>query len=288
MISDIAWDDGRFVRSHEVRLSPAVHSLSYASCAFEGIRSYGGRILKCEDHFDRLRRSADVFGHTVPYSNLELTDACYELLRVNQLADAYIKPLVYYDDADISFKGQGCSSKVVIIVLPFPSVSTAQPYRLATAAWRRPPASCHPYQAKASSTYALSYLSYREKPDACDDILFLSTTETVCESSGSNIFFSQGDTLFTPTTELALAGITRKLIIEELCPQLNISVVERDISYVELEAFDGAFLCGTAMEVKAVSSIDDIHFAGSALVDTLATEYRRFTTAIAHDPKPSA
>jgi len=278
MISDVVWDDGRFVRSHEVRLSPAIHSLSYASSVFEGIRSYDGRILKCEDHLDRLHRSANVFGHTVPYSNLELTEACYELLRVNQLADAYIKPIVYYDDADISFKGQGCSSKVVIFALPIPSVSTAQPYRLTTAAWRRPPASCHPYQAKSSSNYALSYLSYRKKPVDCDDVLFLSTTAMVCESSGSNIFFTQGDTLFTPTTELALAGITRKLIIEELCPQLNISVVERDISYVELEAFDGAFLCGTAMEITAVSSIDDVRFAGSALVDTLASEYRRFTT----------
>ena len=129
MISDVVWDDGRFVSSHEVGLSPATHSLSYASSVFEGIRSYGGRILKCEDHLDRLRRSADVFGHTVPYSNLELTDACYELLRVNQLADAYIKPVVYYDDADVSFKGQGCSSKVVIFVLPFPSVSR-QPSRI--------------------------------------------------------------------------------------------------------------------------------------------------------------
>lgn len=278
MIGDIAWCDGGFVTSYEAKLSPAVHSLSYASCVFEGIRSYGGRILKCEDHMDRLRRSADVFGHAVPYSTLELTDACYELLRVNQLEGAYIKALVYYDDADISFKGQGCSSKVVILVLPFPSFLTDQPYRLTTSAWRRPPASCHPYQAKTSSTYALSYLSYRDKPDDCDDILFLSTMDTVCESSGSNIFFTRDDTLFTPTTELALAGITRRLIIEELCPALNVSVVERDIPYVELEVFDGAFLCGTAMEVKEVSSVDDVLFAGSALVDRIASEYQRFTT----------
>jgi branched-chain amino acid aminotransferase len=277
MISDVSWADGSFVRSHEVRLSPAIHSLSYASSVFEGIRSYGGRMLKCEDHLDRLRRSAEIFGHTVPYSNLELTDVCYELLRVNQLADAYIKPIVYYDDADISFKGQGCASKVVILILPFSSVSTAQPFRLATAAWRRPPATCHPYQAKASSTYALSYLSYREKPADRDDVLFLSTTEMVCESSGSNIFFTQGDTLVTPTTELALAGITRKLIIEEVCPRLNVSVVERDISYGELDTFDGAFLSGTAMEIKAVSSIDEVRFAGSSLVDALAAEYRRVT-----------
>ncbi|MCQ4120653.1 aminotransferase class IV [Rhodococcus tibetensis] len=277
MISDIAWADGSFVRCDEMSLSPATHSLSYGTSVFEGIRSYGGNIFKCEDHVERLRRSADVFGHTVPYSNADLTNLCYELLKVNKLADAYIKFLVFYDDSDVSFKAQGCSSKVVAIALPFPSKSASEPYRLATATWRRAPASCHPYQAKTSSTYALSYLSYHQKAVGYDDVIFLSTTDTVCESSGSNVFFIKGDDLFTPTTDLALAGITRRVIIDDLCPRLNVSVTERDISYTELESFDGAFLCGTAMEITRISQIDEIRYKTSALVGALATEYHNLT-----------
>ena len=277
MISDMSWADGRFVRHDEMTLSPATHSLSYGSSVFEGIRSYGGNIFKLDDHLDRLRRSADVFGHTVPYSNADLADACYELLRVNELSDAYLKCLVFYDDSDVSFRAQGCSSRVVVFALPFPANSAPANYRLATATWRRAPASCHPYQAKTSSTYALSYLSYRQKADGYDDVIFLSTTGTVCESSGSNVFFIKGDALLTPTTELALAGITRKVIIDELSPRLGVSVTERNISYAELESFDGAFLCGTAMEITRIACIDEIHYEAAPLADVLATEYQCLT-----------
>ena len=75
MISEIAWADGRCVRFDEVILSPATHGLSYATSVFDGIRTYGGSIFKCDDHIARLRRSAELFGHTVHYSNADLADA---------------------------------------------------------------------------------------------------------------------------------------------------------------------------------------------------------------------
>ncbi|MEN0137601.1 MAG: aminotransferase class IV [Rhodococcus sp. (in: high G+C Gram-positive bacteria)] len=244
---------------------------------FDGIRTYGGTIFKCDDHIARLRRSAELFGHSVNYSDADLADACRELVRANDLADAYIKCLVFYDDTDVSFKAQGSSTTVVLFALPFPSNSAAERYRLSTATWRRPPASCHPYQAKTSSTYGLSYLSHRQRTAGFDDVLFLSTADTVCESSGSNVFFVKGDALFTPTTELALDGITRRVIIDELCPRLTLSVTERDIAYGEIGSFDAAFLCGTAMEILGVSGIDEIRYAKSALVDAIGAEYRHLT-----------
>jgi branched-chain amino acid aminotransferase len=281
MIADLVWADGKIVRWDELRLSPATHSLSYASSVYEGIRSYGGAIFKCDDHLDRLRRSADVFGHDVPFSNADLTDACNALLRANGLSDGYLKPLVYFDDSDVSFKARGCSSRMVILASPPPPKCADGSMSLATAAWRRPPAACHPYQAKTSSTYALSYLSYRQRTEGFDDVLFLSTTDTVCESSGSNVFFIKGNSLVTPTTELALAGITRRVVIDELCARLNVSVTERDISSAEIESFDGAFLCGTAMEITEVSRIDDTRYEPSTVVAAFATEYRRITSGIA-------
>ncbi|MEF9674233.1 aminotransferase class IV [Pseudomonas sp. PCH446] len=208
MTTAIAWLDGQYLQTDQITISPVTHSLSYASSVYEGMRSYGARIFKCEEHLQRLQQSAQVFKHELHYSNATLTDACNELLARNGLVDAYIKIVVFYDNADVSFMGRGCRSKVVIFVLPFAPKSATTPYRLTMANWRRAPAHCHPYQAKNSSTYALSFLSFRDKGDAFDDVLFLSTTDTVCESSGSNVFFVKGNQLITPTTEMALAGIT--------------------------------------------------------------------------------
>ncbi|WP_456293083.1 aminotransferase class IV [Pseudomonas sp. AK106] len=275
MTTAIAWLDGQYFQADQMTFSPDTHSLSYASSVYEGMRSYGADIFKCEEHLQRLQQSAQLFKHELRYSNATLTDVCNELLVRNELVDAYIKIVVFYDNADVSFMGRGCRTKVVIFVLPFAPKSATTPYRLTIANWRRAPAHCHPYQAKNSSTYALSFLSFRDKSDAFDDVLFLSTTDTVCESSGSNIFFVKGNQLITPTTEMALAGITRRVIIEELSPALGLQVVQRDISCSELGHFDSAFLCGTAMEINEVSQIDDVVYEKSTCVAWLVAEYKK-------------
>ncbi|NBA93561.1 aminotransferase class IV [Pseudomonas sp. R5(2019)] len=282
MTTAIAWLDGQYLQTDQITFSPVTHSLSYASSVYEGMRSYGARIFKCEEHLQRLQRSAQVFKHELHYSNATLTDACNELLARNGLVDAYIKIVVFYDDADVSFMGRGCRSKVAIFVLPFAPKSATTPYRLTMANWRRAPAHCHPYQAKNSSTYALSFLSFRDKGDAFDDVLFLSTTDTVCESSGSNVFFVKGNQLITPTTEMALAGITRRVIIDELSHTLDLQIVQRDISSSELGHFDGAFLCGTAMEITEVSRIDDVIYEKNPWVELLAAEYKKNVMRASH------
>ncbi|CAI8882202.1 Branched-chain amino acid aminotransferase [Pseudomonas sp. IT-P253] len=275
MSTALAWLDGEYLQHDQMSLSPVTHSLSYASSVYEGMRSYCGKVFKCEEHLQRLQQSARLFKHEMHYTNATLTEACIELLKRNKLQDAYIKIIVFYDEADVSFMGRGCRSKVLIFVLPFAPKAATTPYILTTASWRRAPADCHPYQAKTSSTYALSFLSFRDKGEAFDDVLFLSTSDTVCESSGSNIFFVKGNELITPTTEMALAGITRRVIIDELAPALDLRVIQRDISSSELSQFDGAFLCGTAMEITELCGIDSIFYEKNPWVELLATNYKK-------------
>ncbi|MGE8176476.1 aminotransferase class IV [Pseudomonas fluorescens] len=275
MNTALAWLDGEYIQHDQISVSPITHSLSYASSVYEGMRSYDGKIFKCEEHLQRLQKSAHLFKHDLPYTNTTFTCVCNELLKRNQLQDSYIKIIIFFDEADISFMGRGCTSRVVIFALPFAPKAAATPYRLTTANWRRAPVKCHPYQAKTSSTYALSFLSFRDKGDAFDDVLFLSTTDMICESSGSNIFFLKDDQLFTPTTEMALAGITRRVIIDELSHTLDLQVIQRDISISELKQFDGAFLCGTAMEITEVCCINDVFYEKNLRVELLATEYKK-------------
>ncbi|MHC8332616.1 aminotransferase class IV [Pseudomonas sp. LB3P25] len=275
MTTALAWLDGEYLQHDQITLSPITHSLSYASSVYEGMRSYDGKIFKCEEHLQRLQQSAHLFKHDLHYTNATLTDACNKLLARIGLLDAYLKIIVFYDEADVSFMGRGCRSRVVIFVMPFAPKATTTPYRLTTARWRRASANCHPYQAKTSSTYALSFLSFRDKGEAFDDVLFLSTTDTVCESSGSNIFFVKGSQLITPTTEMALAGITRRVIIDELSPVLDLQAVQRDISSSEIKEFDGAFLCGTAMEITEICCIDHVLYEKNRWIELLATEYKK-------------
>ena len=52
-----------------------------------------------------------------------------------------------------------------------------------------------------------------------------------------------------------MPGITRQTVMN-ICRELDIPVVERNIKPEELESADSAFLCGTAAEIAGIESID--------------------------------
>jgi branched-chain amino acid aminotransferase len=82
-------------------------SFHYGYSVFEGIRSYKNvnnetRIFKAVEHFDRLKVSAEALNMPYTYTTDELIAVTYELLKKNNLQDAYIRPVVYAP-ANMSF-----------------------------------------------------------------------------------------------------------------------------------------------------------------------------------------
>src|SRR5690606_27969568 len=74
-------------------------SLHYGYGAFEGLRAYsthnGTRIFKAEEHFQRLQESCQAIGLPYSWDNRHLIAKTYEVLELNNLRSAYIRPLVY-------------------------------------------------------------------------------------------------------------------------------------------------------------------------------------------------
>ena len=65
------------------------------------------------------------------------------------------------------------------------------------------------------------------------------------------------ETLITPRlTDSVLESITRDTIIKLAQEELGLNVVERTIDRTELYMADEAFLCGSAMEMNSVYTID--------------------------------
>jgi branched-chain amino acid aminotransferase len=81
----------------------------------------------------------------------------------------------------------------------------------------------------------------------------------VAEGPGANVFYEKNGTLYTPPRGNILPGITRATVIE-ICYELNIPVVEKLFKPSEMKGTDAAFYCGTAAEVVALESLDNIPF----------------------------
>jgi Branched-chain amino acid aminotransferase/4-amino-4-deoxychorismate lyase len=83
----------------------------------------------------------------------------------------------------------------------------------------------------------------------------MDTTGFVAEGSGQNIFLVKDGTLLTPELTCCLNGITRKTVMQ-IAKDNDIEIKERLITRDELYTADEIFLCGTAVEIAPVKSVD--------------------------------
>ncbi len=234
-------------------------SFHYGNGVFEGIRSYatdqGTQILRAEAHFERLLYSAKTMHIELNYSVDELIDLSYQLLAKNNLQDAYIRPLVYTDEK----LGLQAESKANLFMCAWDwsQYFDAGELRLKVSPYCRPdPRSCH-VDAKVSGHYVNSILATKDAHvSGFDDALLLDQKGYVAEASGANFFVQKDGVLYTPPKGNILPGITRTIVME-LCATNGIEVQEKLFKPDEIYQADGAFLTGTAVEIKAIGSVDD-------------------------------
>ncbi len=255
--------NGAFVKASEAKMDLYSQSLHYGYSVFEGIRSYKTvkgetRIFKPVEHFERLKVSAESLNLPYTWSAQELIDATYEVLKRNQLQDAYIRPVVYAP-ANMSFN-LNTESLIFIEVWEMGAFLGDKLLRVMSSSFERPNPKGFKIHAKAAGHYVNSILASQEaKGKGYDEALLMDMNGNVAEGPGANFFYEKDGKLFTPSLGNILPGITRATVLE-LCDELNIPVKEKAFTKDEIYGADAAFFCGTAAEVIGFQSLDDQPF----------------------------
>ncbi len=255
--------NGNYVKAAEAKMDFYSQSLHYGYGVFEGIRSYkttGGatKIFKAAEHFKRLEDSAAALNMPFHWSLEELEQATYEVLKRNNLQDAYIRPLVYAP-ANMSFV-KNEQSFIVIEAWEMGLFLGDKLIRVMTSSFQRPNPKGFRIQAKATGHYVNSILSSQEaKANGYDEALLLDMNGMVAEGPGANLFFEKDGVLYTPPLGNILPGITRASVLQ-LCAGAGIQVVEKFFEVAELKNADAVFYCGTAAEVIGWESLDEVKF----------------------------
>ena len=94
------WFNGEFVSWDEANVHVLTHTLHYGLAVFEGIRAYkcddsGSAVFRLSDHIDRLFASAHIAEIKIPFTKEQTHEAIMELLQVNELVEAYIRPIAF-------------------------------------------------------------------------------------------------------------------------------------------------------------------------------------------------
>ncbi len=260
--STVLYFNGAFMNAADAKIDLYSQSLHYGYAVFEGIRSYqtanGTKIFKAKEHYDRLRYSAEVMGIPFSVSTEELTALTYELLERNNFTDAYVRPVVLCSPNMSLSKGK--ESYLAITAWEWTNGYLSNQMRIMTSSYRRPNPSGFKINAKVSGHYVNSILACQEaKDNGFDEALLLDIEGNVAEGPGANVFFEKEGVLYTPSAGNILPGITRATVLE-LCEILDIPVVEKKIKPEEMRGADSAFYCGTAAEIVALESMDNISF----------------------------
>ena len=259
----VLYHNGEYLKASEVKTDLYSQTLHYGYGVFEGIRSYktengSTRIFKADEHYARLKNSADALNIPYNYSTGELIEATYEVLAKNNLQDAYIRPVVYAP-ANMSFV-KNTESHIVIAVWEMAPFLGDKLLRVMTSSFQRPNPKGFKIEAKATGHYVNSILASQEaKAKGYDEALLNDMNGYVAEGPGANVFFEKNGKLITPPAGNILPGITRATVIE-ICNELNIPVVEKLFTTDELMNADAVFFCGTAAEVIGWESLDGINF----------------------------
>jgi branched-chain amino acid aminotransferase len=270
------WWNGHLRPWRDAKLHVLTHGLHYGSAVFEGERAYSGRIFKLREHSERLKRSAELLGYTIPWSVEAIDDACRTTLAANHLTDAYVRPIAWRGSEQLAVSAKLTTINLAIAVWAWPNLfgnNRMQGVRLGHATWKRPHPETAPTASKAAGLYMIGTMSKHQAEDqGFDDALMLDWRGHVSEATGANVFFVLNGELHTPTPDCFLDGITRRTVMA-LARRHQITVVERAILPEEIASVSEVFLAGTAAEVTPVRQIGDLSFTPGPITERLLHEY---------------
>ena len=260
MSEQLVYIDGTFYPKAEAKVSVFDHGFLYGDGVFEGIRAYHGKVFRLETHIKRLYDSAKATGLVIPMPPEEMSGVVVESCRRNGIANGYIRLVVSRGVGDLGLNPYLCPKASVICIAATIQLYPAALYQtgldIVTVATPRN----HP-EALNPRIKSLNYLNnIMAKMEAIragvQEAVMLNLQGYVAECTGDNLFIWRNGKLITPpSTEGALEGVTRNVVIE-LARKKGLDVREERMSRFDIYTADEMFLTGTGAELIPVVKVD--------------------------------
>ena len=291
-----AFFQGQIVPIEQAKISVMTHALNYGTGCFEGIRAYWNArqeqlyLFRLPEHYQRMHRSARILRIDLDYSVEELCQITLDLLRhEGYRQDTYIRPLAYKSEEVIGVRLHDLADDLTIFAVPFGRyIEKEEGAHVCISSWTRVDDNAVPARAKITGAYINSAFS---KTDAVlagyDEALVLTQTGHISEGSAENFFMVRNGQLITPpVTSNILEGITRDTVMELARAEMGLETVERSIDRSEIYVCDEAFLCGTGVQVAAITQVDH-HQIGTGAIGPIVNRLRDLYFGVVRGDNPT-
>ncbi|MCY9109457.1 aminodeoxychorismate lyase [Bacillus atrophaeus] len=256
--------NGQFIEEKEASLSPFDHGFLYGIGVFETFRLYEGRPFLIEWHLERLERAAKDLQIKHRITKEELTDMVDNLLRLNHIEDGNARVRLNIS-AGVSTKGFTAQTyenpTVLCFVNPLnPENLPVQKEGKVLTIRRNTPEG--QYRLKSHHYLNNMYAKQELGNDPRYEGIFLTEDGAVAEGIISNIFWSKGKCIYTPSLDTGiLDGVTRRFVIEKM-EKLGAEVKTGRFRLESLLTADEAWMTNSVLEIVPFSKIEEAAFPG--------------------------
>jgi len=268
------WMNGKLIPESEAKLSVYDSALMFGDMVFEMTRSFNKKQFKLREHLERLYYGIKILRIPIKISIDQMEKHCYEVIEANEnifekddehrlMIDISRGLLSIYQGIDGLHKGPN------VIIADFPLRWTVtkmghlfdKGINAVITSQRAIPASL--MDPKIKNRSRLFYLNANIEASQFEGednwALLLDTSGFISEGTGDNFFIIKNKTIISPQGRDILRGISRQYVMEELCPQLGLNVLEKNIEPYDVYTADEAFMTGTPFCMLPVVKLNGLN-----------------------------
>ncbi len=249
--------NGELILEKEIAISPINRGMMYGDGCFATVKSYQGKFMALESHFDRLKAGAEYLGMQVPFGFPDFKGKMLELLEANEELDTEcIIRIQCWREGERGYATDSEWGNWLTVSIP--TKKSVDAVSLSTVSIKAIPAEALTRQFKWSNGIPYILAANEAKDTGADDALLCTTEELISETTIANIFWVKGFDVYTPSVDCDLyPGITRELCIKLLENEPEMSVIQGRFRLENMLDSDCVFLTNSLKELTAVSRIDD-------------------------------
>lgn len=269
--------DNKWVSGEELKVSAFDISILRGFGIFDFLRTYKQIPFRLKDHINRLNNSARELSMTVPVTKDELSSIIDEGIKKNskEAAEFNIRIIVTGGVSEDTISvGKGGLIVIFSPCLDYPAEYYTKGVKVATFRVMR----------QIPNAKSLNYMAgvgalANARKDGAIELIHVDLQGNIYEGMTSNFFAVIDGKLVTAKEEI-LEGITRKVILDELVPSLDIQLEQRFSNISEIPSFTECFVTASNKEIMPVSHIDNLQIGYGAVgpvTTKLIADFRRLT-----------
>jgi len=261
--------NNKLVLKKDALISVFDHGFLYGDGIYETLRVYKGIVFKLDEHIDRLYRSAEMIGLTIPKKPEEIKEAVYKTLSSNRQKDAVVRITISRGAGPLGLDPSLCPKPTFVIISNkfrnYPAEYYSKGVKVSIVNTRRNYGPALDPRIKSLNFLNNVLAKIEAKNSSSYEALMMNYQGYLAEGTISNVFFiNKKDNLCTPAIKVGiLEGITRGMILD-IAGELGLKSREGCFRRKDIYNAREVFITNTSMEVMPVTRIDKVRITGKA------------------------